>query len=143
VVDEETGEEVVEEAPTEVIEVTAVCIDDAPPVQTEMFVKSELDDATAVLSHLLAERKKRIKAVNIAESNLDKIEQRVEEQKRVIARIQSQMPAATTTPEADPAEPEPAEEESEEVPDEDVEIDMDESDEDWMDDEDEEDGEEA
>ena len=140
IVDEETGEEVVEEeeatddipveAAEAVAEQTLDEMADTQPVQTEMFVKSELDDATAVLAHLTAERKKRLKAVDTAESNLDEIETRVSEQKRVIARIQSQLPAAAPTPEAAPE----AEVIDEEVPEEDIEIEMDESDEDWMDD---------
>lgn len=139
IVDEETGEEVVEEEATEdisaeaaeaVAERTLDEMADTAPVQTEMFVKSELDDATAVLAHLTAERKKRLKAVDTAESNLDEIETRVSEQKRVIARIQSQLPAADPTPEAAPE----AEVIDEEVPEEDIEIEMDDSDDDWTDD---------
>jgi hypothetical protein len=132
IVDEETGEEIEQGDPVD-IDTTEEKVGEATddiPVQTEMFVKSELDDATAVLAHLTAERKKRLKAVDTAESNLDEIETRVSEQKRVIARIQSQLPAADPTPEAAPE----AEVIDEEVPDEDVEIEMDESDEDWMDD---------
>ena len=166
IVDEETGEEVVEGEPVEMnpeekvgeatddipveaaeeatstlggVNADYVIVDDVPqtPVQTEMFVKSELDDATAVLAHLTAERKKRLKAVDTAESNLDEIETRVSEQKRVIARIQSQLPAAAPTPEAAPE----AEVIDEEVPEEDIEIEMDESDADWTEDEEDEDGE--
>jgi hypothetical protein len=103
VVDAETGEEIIEGEAVE-IDTTEEKVGEAtdtPPVQTEMFVKSELDDATAVLKHLKAEQKKRLKAVDTAESNLAEIEERVEEQERVISRIQSQLPPAEPTPEAE------------------------------------------
>ena len=62
--------------------------------QTEMFPKTELDEATAVLNHLIAEEEKADKAVGNAEEKAYEASQRVLKQRHVVARLASMMPAA-------------------------------------------------
>jgi hypothetical protein len=68
--------------------------------QTEAFPKTELDEATAVLSHLLSEKEKAAKASVAADDKLDDAVDRVRQQKHVVARLQSMMPAAEPVTEA-------------------------------------------
>lgn len=62
--------------------------------QTEFFPKTELDEATHVLNHLIAEQEKAEKAVDSAQEKLYQAGQRVAKQRHVVARLASMMPAA-------------------------------------------------
>jgi hypothetical protein len=66
--------------------------------QTEMFPKTELDQAHAVLTHLLNEEEKAGTAVENAEKKLSEAIDRVHKQRRVIAWLQDKMPAAEAAP---------------------------------------------
>lgn len=68
-----------------------------PPAQTEMFVKNELDDATAVLGHLGTLVAKARKAVKTAHDNLYDAETRRDQQQHVVNKLQAMMPAAAPT----------------------------------------------
>lgn len=62
--------------------------------QMEAFPKTELDEATAVLSHLIGEEEKAKKASIAADDKLADAVYRVRQQRHVVARLQSMMPAA-------------------------------------------------
>jgi hypothetical protein len=61
--------------------------------QTTMFPKTELDEATAVLSHLMSERDKAVKACTAADDKLNDAIERVRKQQHVVNKLQSMMPA--------------------------------------------------
>lgn len=60
--------------------------------QTELFPKTELDEATAVLNHLVTEQDKADKASETAEQKECEARVRVVKQRHVVARLQSMMP---------------------------------------------------
>lgn len=62
--------------------------------QTEMFPATELDEALAVLDHLLGEKDKAKKASDAAWDKYDEALERVAKQRHVVARLQAMMPAA-------------------------------------------------
>ena len=62
--------------------------------QIEAFPKTELDEATAVLNHLIAEQDKADKAVESAQEKQYQTRQRAVKQRHVVARLQSMMPPA-------------------------------------------------
>jgi hypothetical protein len=74
--------------------------------QTEMFPKTELDEATAVLSHLMSERDKAVKACTAADDKLNDAIERVRKQQHVVNRLQSMMPAAEPVVDAEASEDE-------------------------------------
>lgn len=61
--------------------------------QTEFFPKTELDEATTVLDHLIAEQDKADKAVDSAQEKQYQSMQRAVKQRHVVARLQAMMPA--------------------------------------------------
>jgi hypothetical protein len=69
--------------------------------QTEMFPKTELDEATAVLNHLITEQEKAEKAADSAEQKSSDAGWRVVKQRHVVAKLQSMMPAAEPMVESD------------------------------------------
>ncbi len=72
--------------------------------QTEMFPKTELDEATAVLSHLMSERDKAVKACAAADDKLAEAIERVRKQQHVVKRLQAMMPAAESEVDAEVSE---------------------------------------
>lgn len=77
--------------------------------QTEMFPKTELDEATLVLNHLIAEEEKAEKAADSAGQKAEDASMRVRKQRHVVARLQAMMPAAEPTTEGETVEVEDAE----------------------------------
>lgn len=67
--------------------------------QTEMFPKTELDDANAVLNKLLADEEKAEKACGTADEKLSQIQYLILRQRRVISHLQTRMPATDPAPE--------------------------------------------
>ena len=61
--------------------------------QTEMFPKTELDEATAILNHLEGDLQKAEKAATAATDKAYDALMRVQAQKHVVKLIQGQMPA--------------------------------------------------
>ena len=70
--------------------------------QTELFPKTELDDANAVLNKLLADEEKAEKACGTADEKLSQIQYLIVRQRRMITRLQLDMPAAQPAPEIVP-----------------------------------------
>ncbi len=66
--------------------------------QTSWIPKTELDEATAVLAHLLEERKAKAKSMGTAETNYEEACERVTQQQHVVDALQAQMPAAEPAP---------------------------------------------
>ena len=62
--------------------------------QTTLFPKTELDEATAVLAHLITEEEKADKASDAADQKVADTASRVRKQRHVVARLQAMMPAA-------------------------------------------------
>jgi hypothetical protein len=81
--------------------------------QTEMFPKTELDEATAVLSHLMSERDKAVKACTAADDKLNDAIERVRKQQHVVNRLQAMMPAAEPVVDAEASEDEDEAEDAE------------------------------
>ena len=61
--------------------------------QVEMFPKTELDEATAILQHLEGDLEKALAAVEKANDRAYDAQMRVTKQKHVVKLIQAQMPA--------------------------------------------------
>lgn len=78
--------------------------------QTSWIPKTELDEATAVLAHLIEERKAKSKSLATAESNYQDAYERVTQQQHVVDTLQAQMPAAEPAPMEGEAEEDDAEE---------------------------------
>lgn len=62
--------------------------------QTTLFPKTELDEATAVLAHLISEEEKADKAADAAGQKAADTVSRVRKQRHVVAKLQAMMPAA-------------------------------------------------
>ena len=62
--------------------------------QTTLFPKTELDEATAVLAHLITEEEKADKASDAADQKVADTASRARKQRHVVARLQAMMPAA-------------------------------------------------
>lgn len=62
--------------------------------QTTFFPKTELDEATAVLAHLISEEEKADKASDAAGQKAADTASRVRKQRHVVAKLQDMMPAA-------------------------------------------------
>jgi len=62
--------------------------------QTTLFPKTELDEATAVLAHLVTEEEKADKASDAADQKVADTASRARKQRHVVARLQAMMPAA-------------------------------------------------
>lgn len=69
-------------------------------MQTELFPKTELDEATAVLAHLMAEEEKKEKTLATARENYHDAVERVLKQQHVVDKLQAMMPAAEPAAEA-------------------------------------------
>ena len=65
--------------------------------QFKMFPKTELDEATLVLNHLIAEEEKAEKALDSAEQKSADASMQVRKQRHVVAKLQAMMPAAEPT----------------------------------------------
>lgn len=73
-------------------------------IQTELFPKTELDEATTILNHLATEEEKAQKTLESAQDKHYDAIQRSVKQRHVVARLQSMMPAAAPNLEAEDAE---------------------------------------
>lgn len=72
--------------------------------QTTLFPKTELDEATAVLAHLVTEEEKADKASDAADQKVADTASRARKQRHVVARLQAMMPAAEPAADAEATE---------------------------------------